>query len=387
MSENERLRINIQPVLSETEKLEIKNTRKYMIDMLMVLLAPMAMSFYYYGLRAVLLVLYAVLSALICEFLSSKIYKFRASYSDLSSIVTAISIAMCIPASSAWWVPVLITVFALAVVKFPFGNTRSLMFLPSAAGIAFLTVCNSASMFSYPVIPTTADKFAQLSSSNAALGNSIAYMLSQGNSIGINIISYIDIAVGNVSGPMGTTCAVAIIGGLLYLLIRRPRTAMMSFVYLGTCAVYAFLFPRITTGRGISIIMELCSGLTGFAALLFVTNETLAPKRTNARVLYAVLMGLITMILRTFGSIEDSTVFAVLIANAFACTLDQKLPITKREQLLLDKKKEAEAMSTDKPIDTDEQSQIVAQKVMEIINNSEETQESAEDENGGIENE
>ena len=84
------------------------------------------------------------------------------------------------------------------------------------------------------------------------------------------------------------------------------------------------------------------------------------------------------MILRTFGSIEDSTVFAVLIANAFACTLDQKLPITKREQLLLDKKKEAEAMSTDKPIDTDEQSQIVAQKVMEIINNSEETQESAE---------
>lgn len=387
MSENERLRINIQPVLSETEKLEIKNTRKYMIDMLMVLLAPMAMSFYYYGLRAVLLVLYAVLSALICEFLASKIYKFRASYSDLSSIVTAISIAMCIPASSAWWVPVLITVFALAVVKFPFGNSRSLMFLPSAAGLAFLIVCNPASMFSYPVIPTTADKFAQLSSSNAALGNSIAYMLSQGNSIGINIISYIDIAVGNVSGPMGTTCAVAIIGGLLYLLIRRPRTAMMSFVYLGTCAVYAFLFPRITTGRGISIIMELCSGLTGFAALLFVTNETLAPKRTNARVLYAVLMGLITMILRTFGSIEDSTVFAVLIANAFACTLDQKLPITKREQLLLDKKKEAEAMSTDKPVDTDEQSQIVAQKVMEIINNSEEMQESAEDENGGGENE
>ena len=387
MSENERLRINIQPVLSETEKLEIKNTRKYMIDMLMVLLAPMAMSFYYYGLRAVLLVLYAVLSALVCEFLASKIYKFRATYSDLSSIVTAISIAMCIPASSAWWVPVLITVFALAVVKFPFGNSRSLMFLPSAAGIVFLTVCNSASMFSYPVIPTTADKFAQLSSSNAALGNSIAYMLSQGNSIGINIISYIDIAVGNVSGPMGTTCAVAIIGGLLYLLIRRPRTAMMSFVYLGTCAVYAFLFPRITTGRGISIIMELCSGLTGFAALLFVTNETLAPKRTNARVLYAVLMGLITMILRTFGSIEDGTVFAVLIANAFACTLDQRLPITKREKLLLDRKKEAEAMSTDKPVDTEEQSQIVAQKVMEIINNSEETQESAEDENGGGENE
>lgn len=387
MSEREQLRINLQPELSETEKLEIKNTRKYMIDMLLVLFAPMVMSFYYYGLRAVLLVLYSVISALVCEFLASKIYKFRANYSDLSSIVTAISIAMCIPASSPWWVPVLLTVFALAVVKFPFGNSRSLMFLPSAAGLAFLIVCNSARMFSYPIIPTQADKFAQLSSANATLGNSIAYMLSQGNSIGINIISYIDIAVGNVSGPMGTTCAVAIIGGLLYLLVRRPRTAMMSFVYLGTCAVYAFLFPRITTGRGISIIMELCSGLTGFAALLFVTNETLAPKRTNARVLYAVLMGLITMILRTFGSIEDSTVFAVLITNAFACTLDQRLPITKREKLLLDRKKEAEAMSTDKPVDTDEQSQIVAQKVMEIINNSEETQKDAEDENGGGENE
>lgn len=382
MSDREQ-RINAQPVLSEKEKLEIKNTRKYMIDMLMVLVAPMAMSFYYYGLRAVLLVLYSVVTALVCELLASRIYKFEACFSDLSSMVTAITVAMCIPASSPWWVPILTTVFALAVVKFPFGNSRSLMFLPSAAGIAFLTVCNSARMFAYPIIPTQSDKFAVLSSENAAQGNSIAYMLSQGNSIGINIISYIDIAVGNVSGPMGATCAVAIFAGLLYLLIRRPKTAAMSFVYLGTCAVYAFLFPRITTGRGISVIMELCSGLVGFAALMFVTNETLAPKRTNARILYAALMGLMTMLLRTFGSFEDSTVFAVLIANSFAVALDKKLPLTKKEKLLIEQKKAAEAMSVDRPIDTEEQSQIVAQKVMDIINSSEDSQTSAEKENGG----
>ena len=383
MSDREQ-RINAQPVLSEKEKLEIKNTRKYMIDMLMVLVAPMAMSFYYYGLRAVLLVLYSVVTALVCELLASRIYKFEACFSDLSSMVTAITVAMCIPASSPWWVPILTTVFALAVVKFPFGNSRSLMFLPSAAGIAFLTVCNSARMFAYPIIPTQSDKFAVLSSENAAQGNSIAYMLSQGNSIGINIISYIDIAVGNVSGPMGATCALAIFAGLLYLLIRRPKTAVMSFVYLGTCAVYAFLFPRITTGRGISVIMELCSGLVGFAALMFVTNETLAPKRTNARILYAALMGLMTMLLRTFGSFEDSTVFAVLIANSFAAALDKKLPLTKKEKLLIEQKKAAEAMSVDRPIDTEEQSQIVAQKVMDIINTSEDLQASAEKENGGV---
>lgn len=382
MSDREQ-RINAQPVLSEKEKLEIKNTRKYMIDMLMVLVAPMAMSFYYYGLRAVLLVLYSVVTALVCELLASRIYKFEACFSDLSSMVTAITVAMCIPASSPWWVPILTTVFALAVVKFPFGNSRSLMFLPSAAGIAFLTVCNSARMFAYPIIPTQSDKFAVLSSENAAQGNSIAYMLSQGNSIGINIISYIDIAVGNVSGPMGATCALAIFAGLLYLLIRRPKTAVMSFVYLGTCAVYAFLFPRITTGRGISVIMELCSGLVGFAALMFVTNETLAPKRTNARILYAALMGLMTMLLRTFGSFEDSTVFAVLIANSFAAALDKKLPLTKKEKLLIEQKKAAEAMSVDRPIDTEEQSQIVAQKVMDIINSSEDSQASTEKENGG----
>ena len=385
MSDREQ-RINAQPVLSEKEKLEIKNTRKYMFDMLMVLLAPMAMSFYYYGLRAVLLVLYSVITALVCEFLTSRIYKFEASYSDLSSVVTAITVAMCIPASSPWWVPILTTVFALAVVKFPFGNSRSLMFLPSAAGLAFLTVCNSARMFAYPIIPTQSDKFALLSSANAAQGNSLAYMLSQGNSIGINIISYIDIAVGNVSGPMGATCAVAILGGLLYLLIRRPKTAAMSFVYLGTCAVYAFLFPRITTGRGISVIMELCSGLVGFAALLFVTNETLAPKRTIARILYAALMGLITMLLRTFGSFEDSTVFAVLIVNAFAAALDKKLPLTKKEKLLIEQKKAAEAMSVDRPVDTEEQSQIVAQKVMDIINSSEDASADDEPENGGASN-
>lgn len=385
MSEREKM-INAKPVLSEKEKFEIKNTRKNMTDILMVLIAPTVMSVYYYGLRAVLILLYSVIAAIVCEFAVSKLYKVEACYSDLSSIVTAISIALCIPASSSWWVPVLITVFALAAVKFPFGNARTLVFLPAAAGLAFLTVCSSETMFSYPTVPTTVEKFALLSSENATQGNSIAYMLSQGNSIGINIVSYIDIAVGNVAGPMGATCAVAIMGGLCYLLVRRPKTALMSFVYLGTCAVYAFLFPRITTGRFISVIMELCSGLIGMAALVFIANEVLAPKRTVSRVCYAVSMGLITMLLRTFGSFEDSTVFAVLAVNAFAPAFDKKLPYTKKEKLQMEKNRIAQEMSTDKPVDAQEQSKIIAQKVAEIIN-TEKTSEEQNSENGGESNE
>ena len=160
-----------------------------------------------------------------------------------------------------WWIPCLAVVFAIAVVKLPFGDSRSLMFLPSAGGIAFVTICFPEEIFAYPVIPQPVDSLAVFGSENFIQGDSIAYMLSQGNSIGVNIVNYIDIAVGNVPGPMGTTCAVAMLGGLIYMLFRRPKGAVVSVSFLTACALFAAVFPRVGTSRTISVIMELSGGL------------------------------------------------------------------------------------------------------------------------------
>lgn len=322
------------------EKQEISNTRKYMFDILLLLFAPTVMAWYYYGSRDLWLITISVLTSILTELAVTKIIKSKPCIQDLSSIVTAVSIALCLPASSNWWLPVIAVIFAIAVVKLPFGNSRNLMFLPAAAGLAFVTICFPDQVFAYPVISQNVENIAIFGTEGFVKGDSIAFMLSQGNSIGINIINYIDLAVGNVSGPMGATCVIAMVGGLIYTLFRRPKSAVISVSFLLTCGIYAFLFPRITTDRVISVIMELSGGLLFFSAIIFITNETIAPKRFISRVFYGVFGGIIAMLLRTFSPLEDSTAFAVLLMNSIASVFDSKLPVIAFEKKHLLKKLE-----------------------------------------------
>lgn len=309
------------------EKQEILKTEKYMFDILLLLAAPTVMAWYYYGSRALWLISVSVITAIFTELTVTKVIKSKPCIQDLSSIATAVSIALCLPASSNWWLPCIAVVFAIAVVKLPFGNSRNIMFLPAAAGLAFITICFPDQVFAYPVISQNVENIAVFGTEDFVKGDSIAFMLSQGNSIGVNLINYIDLAVGNVSGPMGAACALAMLGGLIYTLFRRPKSAVISISFLLTCAIYAFLFPRISTDRIISVVMELSGGLVFFTAIVFLTNETIAPKRFISRLFYGVCGGLVTMLLRTFSPFEDSTVFAVLLMNSVATVFDSKIPV------------------------------------------------------------
>lgn len=363
---------NTAPVLSPEKKLEIDNTRKYMFDMLLMLFAPAVMAWYYYGERAVRLMALSVITAVLCELAGSKLFKAKATVSDLSAVVTGLAIALCVPASSPWWLACAASAFAIIAAKLPFGNSRGIMFLPAAAGLAFITICCPKEFFTYPAIPALSEKLAAYGSDGFASGTSIAYMLTQRTSIGINIISYIDILVGNVAGPMGATCAVALLGAFVYLMFRRHKNAIIPVMYFAVCIVYAFLFTRVSTGRLISVAMELSGGLLLFGGVFFMTNEILAPKRFVAKLCYGACGGLIVMLMRTFGTYEDSTVFAVLIVNAIAPVLDKKLPLTKKEKRILleqQEKAEKETENTDIPESgkTDAEILEMVEKVKENI--------------------
>lgn len=305
----------------------IRKTRKYMLDMLLLLCAPAVMAWYYYGSRALKLICVCVITAILTQITVSAIVKARSYISDLSAVFIAASIALCMPAYADWWLPCLAVIFAVTVAVIPFGGPENLLFSPAAAGLAFITICFPDKVFAYPVIPSAPENLPLLSSVGFIKGESISYMLSQGNSIGVNIINYIDILVGNVPGPMGATCAIAMLGGLVYLIFRRPKGAVISLSYLLTCAAFAAVFPRIGGGRLVSVIMELCGGFTLISALIFISDETVAPKRFISRVCYGVAAGLIAMLLRLYSPLEESSVFAVLLANGISPVFDSKIPV------------------------------------------------------------
>ncbi len=339
-------------------KAGIKITQKYMIDRLMMLAAPAVMAWYYYGERAFRLLVISVLTALLCEYAGMRLVKTIPTPSDLSAVATGAVIALCLPASSPVWLVMLACAFAVFAVVIPFGNARSLLFSPAAAGLAFITVCLPEYVFAYPVLPSAGESPAVFGTEGFSKGVSLTQMLTSGTSMGSSLVNYIDILTGSLPSAMGTGCVIALFGALLFLALRRPKGFQAAASCLLSAAVFAFLFPRITTGRFQSVFMELSGGLLLFTALFMLPEEALLPKRFWGRLLYGASAGIICMLFRLFGEIEDGAVFAVLLVNALASVFD-KLPLTKREKKQFSearrKKREKKAEEIAAPTDAAQQ--------------------------------
>lgn len=291
-----------------------------MVDMLLMLIVPSFMAFYYYGPRTVMLEGLSIAAAVLTEWLACKLMRRGNTTGDLSAVFTGAVIALLLPACVPLWMPMAGSVFAILVAKIPFGKAEKAPFVPAAAGIAFLTICWTDIVFIYPKFSTIATVW---HSEDFAAGQSLTSMLSFGKSITPNWFSALDIIVGRVSGPMGSTCMIVLFFMAVYLFIRRPKSFLISFGFMAAVALMAILFPRVHTGRKISLLMEIASGMTVFAALLFVTDPSTAPKRMLSRAVYGFTGGVLAMLLRYFGPYEDGVCFAVMLLNAIWTPVDE----------------------------------------------------------------
>lgn len=328
---SEELPVQNGQVFTPELKAEIRLTRKYMLDILAMLFAPVVMAWYYYGSRALWLMVISVLTAVFCEHVGAHLIKSLPTLRDLSAVVTGLLVALCLPVSVPVWVVILASSFAILAAKLPFGNARSVLFSPAAAGLAFVTICFPDYVFAYPAIPGSGEQVGVFGTSTFTAGMSLSQMLTQSTSVGGGAASYLDILIGNFPGAMGTGCVIALIGALLYMAVRRKKMFGVAAAFLVTCAVYAFLFPRIMTGRLESVFMELSGGMLLFAGVLILPYEGLLPKRFYGRLVYGAAAGLICMLFRTFGTFEEGAVFAILIANALSGACD-KMPVSRWEK-------------------------------------------------------
>lgn len=327
----EELPVETGQVFTPEIKAEIGHTRKYMLETLAMLFAPIIMAWYFYGGRALRLMVISVLTAVLCEFIGGHLIKSLPTIRDFSAVITGLLIALCLPASVPVWVVVLASAFAILAAKLPFGNARSALFSPAAAGLAFVTICFSDYVFAYPAIPESGEQVGVYGTPTFTAGMSLSQMLLQSTSMVGDAANYLDILIGDIPGAMGTGCIIALVGALLYAAVRRRKAFGVTLAFLATCAVYAFLFPRIMTGRLQSVFMELSGGMLLFAGILILPYESMLPKRFYGRLVYGAAAGLICMLFRTFGTFEEGVVFAILIANALAGVCD-KMPVSRWER-------------------------------------------------------
>lgn len=345
---------NSAPQQNKTEFMDI---RRIMTDYSIMLSTPIIVGVFNYGIRVFVSVLLGVFTCAVCGKLAEKILKVKFPLRDFSPFFLGACTALMMPATAPWWLIVFTSAFAMIVCVVPFGAANNAPFVPPAAAFCFAALCWGNLVFDY-----------------SETGSSVTLLLSQGNSIGRNVAAVLEVLVGNIPSAMGTGSVLALLGALIYLIIRRPKDSISSLTFILAVGIMALIFPRVGTGRFISLIMELCGGMVLFSAVFFMSFPSILPARLLPRAVWGFVSGIICMLIRYAGAFEETAVFGILIACAISDFFD-KLPLTKKEKKLLVKEEEFVEAPVPTFVPDEVLSEIPDISEEEIIEQTEEIQE------------
>ena len=286
---------------------------------LLCLLPLIGFSCMYYGIRPLLLVLCGLFGAVLTEMLCCVFAHRRPTLSDGTAAVTGALIGAMMSPLTPFWVPVIGAMFAIGVAKMPFGGVGRNIFNPAAAGMAFCAICFATRLFEYPD-PSQSEALPLFDTTDVITAVSPMRQLADG---GIPKVTLVALLSGDFPGPIGSAGILILLAAALFLFVRRSSSPYILLPYLATCAVIAALFPRSDIGAGMSVQLELCSGLLLFCGVFLLSDPVTAPRFWLARIVYGVMAGVLVMVLRYYGRFECCEFFAVLLVNSFSALLDR----------------------------------------------------------------
>ncbi len=273
----------------------------------------------YYGIRPLLLVLCGMAAAMLTETVCCALQRRRLTITDGTAAVTGALIGAMMSPLTAFWVPVIGAIFAIGAVKMPFGGVGRNIFNPAAAGAAFCAICFPARLFTYPD-PTQSAALPLWDTEGVLTATSPTLQLSSG---GATDTDWASLLLGDFPGPIGAAGVLILLAAASYLFTRRSASPYILLSYLVTCALGAMLFPRAAVSAGVSMRLELCTGLLLFVGVFLLSDPVTAPRFWLARIVYGVSAGVLVMLLRHFGRFECCEFFAVLLVNSFSPLLDR----------------------------------------------------------------
>ena len=292
-------------------------TRTIMRDVIIALMPALIGSVYFFGLRALIVTLISVASCVFFEWAWCQIMKQHCKVYDFSAVVTGILLAFVCPVTIPYWIIVVGALFAIVLVKMLFGGIGKNVVNPALAARAFL--------FSWPAAMSTwvqvgwEHQAGIVSTADAVTAATPMASLHEGL---LPQESLLDLFLGNVGGSLGETSAALLLLGFGYLLLRRVLTVRIPLAYLGTVAVLALLFP-MGNDRISWMTAQLCGGGLMLGALFMATDYVTSPVTKLGQVVYGIGCGVLTVMIRYFGSYNEGVSYAILIMNLCVVLLDR----------------------------------------------------------------
>ncbi len=277
-----------------------KTTQNIMLDVIIALTPAMIASVILFGFRAMVVILTCIASCVLSEYICRRVMKRSQTVGDLSCVVTGILLALNLPVTINPLISVFGGVIAIVVVKQMFGGIGQNFVNPALTARIIL-------MNSFPARMThwTA-AFDYSATADAVTTATPLGILSEG--AGGQLPSYLDMFLGKTGGCLGETCALAILIGGIYLILRRVISPVIPVTYLATAALFSFLFGR-------DPLFDLLSGGLMLGAFFMATDYTTSPLYFWGRVVFAVGCGALTLVIREFGSLPEGVSYSIILMN------------------------------------------------------------------------
>ena len=287
-----------------------------MLDVIIALLPALAMAVFLFGLRVLALTAVSVGTCVLAEYGYRRIRGQSNTIGDLSACVTGLLLAMSLPVTAPYWAPVLGGLFAIVIVKQFYGGLGRNFLNPALAGRTLLCT--------FPGLMTSwVDAFQHTSLLGAADAVSAATPMASLHAGELPDLSLGQMLLGQHGGAMGGAPVFMLMLGGLYLVARRVITPRIPLAYLGTVAVLTLLFPKGDGGAVAWMVAQLCSGGLMMGAIFMASDYTTTPVTPLGQTIFGVGCGVLTVLLRYFGSYPDGVGWAILTMNCCVWLMDR----------------------------------------------------------------
>ena len=309
-----KLIVTAAPHITSTD-----STQKIMQRVCLALVPTLIVATLWYGISALILTAVTVAACVLFEMGYCKLVGRENPTGDFSAVVTGLLLAFNMPAGLPWWMAVVGSFVAIVVVKQLFGGMGYNFANPAIVGRIAMALGYTGAMTSYVFPNNGIDALAS------------ATPLAVASEVGS--AGYMTLMIGKHGGVLGETCAITILLGGLYLIWTKVISPVIPVTYLATAAVLSVCF-------GMDPIYQLLSGGLMLGAFFMATDYVTSPTTDKGKVVFGIGLGLITMLIRRFGTMNEGVSFAILLMNLVVPYIDV---LTRQDKLGIAKVKKGGA--------------------------------------------
>ncbi|NBI66197.1 RnfABCDGE type electron transport complex subunit D [Pseudoflavonifractor sp. 60] len=293
------------------------STQKIMGRVCLALVPTLVASIIIFGVSSLILTAVTVAACVFFEWAYCKLMGREVPIADLSAVVTGLLLAFNLPATLPPWMAIVGAFIAIVIIKQLFGGLGFNFANPAIVGRIALAVGFASRMASYPLQGVDALASATPLAVSGELGSA----------------NYVTLLLGTHGGVLGETCAITILIGGIYLIATKVISPMIPVTYLATVAVLSLCF-------GMDPIVQLLSGGLMLGAFFMATDYVTSPTTDKGKLIAGIFLGLVTMMIRKFGTMNEGVSFAILLMNLVTPYIDA---LTRQDKLGIAKKKKEAA--------------------------------------------